>query len=124
LQGQAALCPVSPDLPLWLSSPATVIRNLVLAASLPADALAGWRTVNLPGLGVTVQQMLEALERIGGGAARARVRFEPNAAINAIVSSWPGAIDNTRALQLGFQADSDFDSFIHQYLTHDMPQAS
>jgi hypothetical protein len=32
---ESALCPVSPDLRLWLSSPATVVANFLLAAKLP-----------------------------------------------------------------------------------------
>jgi D-erythronate 2-dehydrogenase len=123
LHGEEAICPVSASLGLWLSSPATVIENLVHAATVNAAALGGWRTVNLPGISVTVQQMLDALERLTNAATLARVRFEPNAAINAIVSSWPGAMDNSRALQLGFRVDSHFDSFIQQYMTHDLQQA-
>jgi D-erythronate 2-dehydrogenase len=120
LHGEEAICPVSANLKLWLSSPATVIDNLVHAATLDAASLGGWRTLNLPGISVTVQQMLDALERMTNAATLARVRFEPNAAVNAIVSSWPGAIDNSRALQLGFRVDSHFDSFIQQYMSHDM----
>jgi D-erythronate 2-dehydrogenase len=124
LHGEPALCPVSPDLSLWLSSPATVVQNLLHAATLNTAALQDWRTVNLPGISVTVQQMLDALERKTDTATLARVRFEPNEAINRIVSSWPGVIDNTRALQLGFRVDGHFDNFIKQYITHDMQAAS
>ena len=124
LHGETAICPVSPDLNLWLSSPATVVENLLHAATLDAALLTDWRTINLPGIGVTVQQMLDALGRKTDAATLARVRFEPNEAINRIVSSWPGAMDNTRALQLGCRADDHFDNFITQYLAHDMPATS
>jgi nucleoside-diphosphate-sugar epimerase len=124
LHGEPAICPVPPDLNLWLSSPVTVIHNLLHAAALPRASVAGWRTINLPGISVTVQQMLDAMGRLTDAATVARVRFEPNESINAIVSSWPGAIDNTRALQLGFEVDAHFDSFISQYMAHDMQQAS
>ena len=124
LHGEPAICPVVPDLALWLSSPATVIDNLLHAATLDTAMLADWRTVNLPGISVTVQQMLEALERLTDASTRDRVRFEPNESINRIVSSWPGSIDNTRALQLGFGVDHHFDEFIKQYQTLDMPATS
>jgi nucleoside-diphosphate-sugar epimerase len=116
LQGESAVCPVSPGLALWLSSPATVVANLLHAASLPAAELGDWRTLNLPGISVTVREMLGSLRRMTDAATLAKVRFEPNEAINRIVASWPGAIDNTRALGLGFRADSQFDHFIAQYL--------
>lgn len=116
LHGEPAICPVSPDLNLWLSSPATVVHNMLHAATLPASAFGDWRTVNLPGISVTVQQMLDSLRRMTDEATLARVRFEHNESINSIVSSWPGVIDNTRALQMGFQADSQFDHFIDQHM--------
>ncbi|WP_247236767.1 D-erythronate dehydrogenase [Telluribacter sp. SYSU D00476] len=120
LQGEEAVCPVSTDLSLWLSSPATVIRNLVHAATVEGSSLGNWRTLNLPGISVTVQQMLDSLERQTDAATLSRVRFEPDEAINRIVSSWPGQIDNSRALRLGFQVDSGFDSFITQFMANDL----
>jgi nucleoside-diphosphate-sugar epimerase len=117
LRGEEAVCPVSPDLALFLSSPDTVVRNLMHAATLKPEALKGWRTVNLPGISVTVRQMLDSLRQITDEQTLARVKFKPDASVNRIVSSWPGRIDNSRALQLGFLVDDHFDNFIHQHLT-------
>jgi len=116
LAGVEAVCPVDAGLPLWLSSPRTVVSNLVHALTLDGEALGDWRTLNLPGITVTVEEMLEALERQAGSAARERVRFEPDAAIDAIVASWPGGLDVERPTALGFQADADFDAIIRAYL--------
>jgi len=116
IKGEEAVCPVSKDLGLFLSSPNTVIKNLVYAVSVPSGALGGWRTINLPGIRVTVQQMLNSLKTVTDQATLDRVRFKPDESINKIVSSWPGAIDNTRAMALGFSVDSNFDNFIHQHL--------
>ena len=123
LNGESAICPVSPELALWLSSPDTVIHNIIHAATLDATAFGDWRTVNLPGIGVTVQQMLDSLERIADKGKLARIQFKPDQSINNIVSSWPGVIDNTRALQLGFRVDSHFDHFITQYIMDNKQQA-
>jgi nucleoside-diphosphate-sugar epimerase len=123
LHGESAICPVSPDLALWLSSPDTVVQNLLHAATLDAAALGDWPTVNLPGIGVTVQQMLDSLGRLTGAQTGARVHFQPDEAISRIVGSWPGRIDNTRALQLGFGVDRHFDDFIHQYIRHNLQKA-
>ncbi|CAA9496760.1 MAG: Nucleoside-diphosphate-sugar epimerases [uncultured Segetibacter sp.] len=116
LNGEQAICPVSPDLTLWLSSPDTIIENLMKGAVLDAGAFDGWRTVNLPGIGVTVKEMLASLQKIAGKTTVDKVEFIPDAAINNIVSSWPGAIDNTLALQLDFKVDNNFDDFITQFL--------
>ncbi|WP_425968024.1 D-erythronate dehydrogenase [Aeromonas dhakensis] len=121
LQGENALCPVNPELRLWLSSPATVVANFLLAATLPrGDA----RSINLPGISITVGEMLTALTQAGGQAARDRVQFAADPAIERIVASWPGRIDNQRATALGFMADRTFAEIIDSFITHDMQEAS
>jgi nucleoside-diphosphate-sugar epimerase len=121
LQGEVALCPVSPELRLWLSSPATVVANFLLAATLPKG---DGRSINLPGISVTVGEMLTALAQAGGQAARDRVQFAADPAIERIVASWPGRIDNQRASALGFIADRTFADIIDSFITHDMQEAS
>ncbi|MBW3831265.1 D-erythronate dehydrogenase [Aeromonas hydrophila] len=121
LQGEVTVCPVSPDLRLWLSSPATVVANFLLAATLTKG---DGRSINLPGISVTVGEMLTALTQAGGQAARDRVQFAADPAIERIVASWPGRIDNQRATALGFMADRTFADIIDSFITHDMQEAS
>jgi nucleoside-diphosphate-sugar epimerase len=115
LNGESAICPVSPHLGLWLSSPETVIKNLLHGAQLDASAFGPWRTVNLPGIGVTVKDMLDSLERLTSREILKKIEFRHDPLIDRIVSSWPSVIDNTRALRMGFSADSTFDDFIVQF---------
>jgi len=72
--------------------------------------------VNLPGLSVTPQEMLDSLERAAGAAVRARVRCEPDRRITDIVCTWPGRFDASRALRLGFRADRDVDAIVRQFI--------
>ena len=72
---------------------------------------------------VTVAEMLAALERVAGREVAARVRFEPDPAIERIVASWPGAWDDSRARKLGLEGDVDFDSIIRAYIEDDLPGA-
>jgi nucleoside-diphosphate-sugar epimerase len=116
LNGEDASCPVSADLSLWLSSPDTVITNLVYAATMNVVTLGDGRTINLPGISVTIREMLDSLQRITDDETVRRVAFKPDAAINRIVTSWPGVLDNARSLQLGFKADLYFDDIIHQHI--------
>jgi hypothetical protein len=87
----------------------------VQAARVPAAALGSERVLNFPGLCVTPGEMLDSLERIGGAAARARVRCELDERVARVVCSWPGALDATRALRLGFVADAGIDSVVGEY---------
>jgi nucleoside-diphosphate-sugar epimerase len=116
LAGIDAVCPVPLDTRLWISSPDAVTANLLHAARVPAAALDGRLALNLPGLTVTPAEMLASLERIGGAAARARVRCEIDPHVARFVSTWPGTLDDRRARQLGFSADRDCDEVVRQYL--------
>jgi D-erythronate 2-dehydrogenase len=116
LAGLESVCPVPLDTRLWISSPRTVTANLVHAARVAREDLDDVRWLNLPGLSVTAGEMLESLERIGGAAARARVRIEPQDRVATIVCSWPGALDATRALCLRFTGDGHIDDVIREYM--------
>ncbi len=74
--------------------------------------------MNLPGITVTVQGMIDALRDVAGQEAVDLIRFEPDEAINRIVASWPGKFDISRALDLGFRADGSFGDAIRSFITH------
>ncbi len=106
LNGEAAVCPVDRETPMWLMSPGRAVEALMRGCDLPAATLGDNRTISLPGLTVTVGDMVAALGEVGGEAAVARISWRPNSAIKAIVASWPGGFEAERALGLGFEADA------------------
>ena len=116
LNGEESTCPIAPETRVWLLSPRRAIEGLILGHDLPAQALGSSRAVNLPGVCVTAREMVAALERVAGAETAKRVRWERDAAIDRIVSSWPGAWDTRRAEALGFRGDPDFDSIIRAYI--------
>lgn len=117
LAGIDAICPVSPDLRMWLQSPDRAIDNLVHALALDGGLLGNDRTVNLPGLSVSIGTMIDALREAAGQEVVDRIRFEPNADIERIVSSWPSDFEPKRALALGFVADQDYLSIVRSHMT-------
>jgi nucleoside-diphosphate-sugar epimerase len=117
INGQASICPVSPETKVALASPARTMEGLIAVAEASREALGGRTALNLPALTVSVGEMLQALEVVAGTEARARVRFEPDANIARIVGGWPAVFDNSRALRLGLKPDPDFVSIVHGYLT-------
>ncbi|QIM67687.1 hypothetical protein A4G16_10150 [Mannheimia granulomatis] len=120
LNGEEAVCPVSQDLCLWISSPNTVINNFIHALTLPSLPQRSWHVINLPGFTVSVKQMLSDLASIKGENILEKVRFEFDENINNIVASWPAEINNNTALKHGFSVDVDFKEVIQQFIKHDM----
>jgi D-erythronate 2-dehydrogenase len=121
LAGVATVCPVPLETPVWISSPRTVTGNLAHAAGMSGAELTGERVLNFPGLRVTPGQMLDSLERLAGPAVRALVCCEPDERVARVVASWPGALDATRALRLGFNADRHVDSVVQEYMSEMSP---
>ncbi|MEW5880093.1 MAG: D-erythronate dehydrogenase [Pseudomonadota bacterium] len=115
LAGEVAICPVEPDTAMWLLSPGAAIRNLIHAHELPADAWGGRRALNLPGLTLTVREMIEALRAVGGDAAVDRIQWQPDERIRAIVRTWPARFETRRADALGFVRDTDFVEVVREY---------
>lgn len=119
LQGIETVCPVSKDLPIWIQSPRAAIANLVHGHDLPAGALEeGLRTVNLPGITVTVKEMMDGLKRAGGDVGL--VKWERDEAIESIVGSWPHGMKTLRANALGFKADESIDAIISAFLEDEL----
>ncbi len=120
LAGVEATCPVPADTRMWLLSPRRVIDNLLLGHEVPAAALTQGRSVNVPGISVTVAGMLDALRRVAGDAVAARVRFAPDPAVERIVRTWPRDFDAAYGRKLGMQADADFDAIVRQYIDDEL----
>ncbi|MDX1465007.1 MAG: D-erythronate dehydrogenase [Halomonas sp.] len=116
LNGEEAICPVPTDLDLFVMSPARVVEALIHGAEVPGEALGPFRAFMLPGITVSVAEMLEALRETAGEEALARVRHEPDARIAAIVGSWPARFTNERARRLGFHGDNNFREIVEAFL--------
>ena len=117
LKGETANCPVDIDLPLWISSPKTVIDNIIHASQLTAESIVGFRTFNLPGIQVTPELMLNVMENTAGNKRTKLVTFQTDPTIARIVASWPQSFNNSTELALGFQVDDNFESIIQAYLS-------
>ncbi|KAE8354960.1 putative mitochondrial processing peptidase beta subunit [Aspergillus coremiiformis] len=120
--GHKAILPVSKETEMWICSPYTVVKNLLHAKDIPKEAFGESRTVNLPGLKVRIQEMLDALEAIGGQERRALVEEKYDADIDQIVRTWTPQFQTTRAIELGFSEDITLVENIRQYATFNLNQ--
>ncbi len=124
LNGREAVLPVPDDVRHWFASPRAAVGFLLRAAELTAEELGARRALTMPGVSATVGDEIEALRRVAGEEAVARIRREPDPAILRIVDTWPGRFDPRRALELGFRAEADFEEIVRVYLEDDLPVAA
>ena len=120
LNGEPAICPVAGDTRLWLLSPRQAIECLIAVHELPGEALGIHRIINLPGLSVTVDEMVAALRKVGGDEVAARITWQRDPAVERIVGGWPGAWDTSRANALGLSADASFEAIVRAYVEDDL----
>ena len=124
LNGETATCPVSANTRLWLLSPQTVIESLIFGHEVNAEALGANRNVNVPGLSLTVGDMVAALETVAGSEVVQRIRWESDPRIERLVSTWPGELDTRKAHALGFPRDQTFELVIRQYIRDELSGAT
>ncbi|EIF33392.1 nucleoside-diphosphate-sugar epimerase [Burkholderia sp. Ch1-1] len=116
LNGEAAVCPVAGSTRLWLLSPRKAIESLIAGLELDSAALGNQRVLNLPGISVSVDEMVAALREVAGDAAVGRIVWEPDARVEKIVGSWPGRWDTSRAQALGLSGERSFADVIRSYV--------
>ena len=124
LQGQEAICPVSPDYEHWFLSPRACVHNLIHGAEVPAEALGTRRCFALPGRTHRIGDMVAAMGRVAGEDAVRRIRWEPDPAIQAIVGGWKARLRTDIADALGFVADDSFEDNIRFFLEDDCVPAT
>src|SRR5688500_7602580 len=95
LAGRDYACPVRPDTRMACISVAKVVQALLHAQNLPATALGASRSILLEGIAVSAREMWSAISERATG----RVRFEPDARLQAIMDAVPKATRSARAAQ-------------------------
>jgi nucleoside-diphosphate-sugar epimerase len=123
LAGVVAECPVPDTTGVWILSPKRVVAAFLYASDLPSSAWPSTRVVNLPGITLTVREMIDAMGRVAGADAAARVAFKPDARIQGIVKTWPVRFRTERALAMGFKPDTDFESIVRDHLEGEKARA-
>jgi D-erythronate 2-dehydrogenase len=121
LCGQDAVCPVAPETVMSLASPRRIVDGLAHALAIPGEAL-GWnRSLQLPGFSVSVGEMAAAVRRAGGEAAYARIHWQPDPLVQAIVGGVAPSVTTPRAEALGFACDRDIDEVVQNFIEDDLP---
>ena len=118
--GQEAILPVDTDVRHWHATPRAAAGFLVHAAEMDTSKLNDRITLNMPGLSVTVQEQIDALERVAGSHVIKLIKHQPDPTIQKIVSGWARNFDTKRSIELGFKAETNFDEIIKTYIEDDL----
>jgi len=116
------VCPVTPETRLAILSPRQAVAAFFLVHDLPGEAWEHTRSLNVPGLSVTVADMVAALRRVAGDRPLQHIRWEPDADIQRIIGSWPGAFTSASAQRLGLRADASMDDIVRAFIEDDLPK--
>ena len=111
LAGRDYVCPVAPHTRLACISLAKVVHAFRRIAETDAALIGPRRTVLLTGIGVTAQQMWDAVRP----RARGKVRFEPDPALQKIIDAAPKATLSQRAAELGLPHSTSIEEIIREY---------
>jgi nucleoside-diphosphate-sugar epimerase len=120
LRSQAAVCPVTPETRMWILSPRRAIEALIHAAELPADRWGSQRVLALPGLSVSIREMVDSLARLAGPVVAERIVWQPDPFIQRVVDGWPAHLFPERAQTLGFKADASVNEIIQAFIEDEL----
>lgn len=99
-----------------LSGPGTLIENLLCVLKLPSDVLPEHiRWLNFPGISVTVQDLLDALVKVGGEDRLQYFKEETDAVMERILRSWPQRVDDSTAMRLGLKRDESAEGLVREF---------
>jgi nucleoside-diphosphate-sugar epimerase len=120
LAGKECVLPVKDRaFPSHVTSPKTLIHNLVYCLTLRSDALPSHkRVINAPGHVVTIQNMMDALAQVGGEDKLKYVKEEHDEPIAKILYTWAVKYDNSLAYKLGFKKPDSFEQSVREYVEY------
>jgi D-erythronate 2-dehydrogenase len=116
LAGKTAKLPVGIDVVHTHASPRSAIGFLLHAAGMDLGVLGARRAITLPGVGVSVGEQIDALDRMAGSDIASRIVPEPDEAVAQIVAGWPTRFEAKRGRDLGFEAETSFDEIIQAHI--------
>jgi nucleoside-diphosphate-sugar epimerase len=124
LLGRDVLCPLAPTTRIAAASAARVVDALIAVHDLPAAAFGHTRSMNLPALSLTLEELADATARVAArlGIGAGAIDWAPDSRFQAAVDQWPRRFVSARASDLGIRSDRSADEIVEAYLK-DNPRA-
>ena len=115
LSGEPSNVPVPLTTPIALNSPEQAVAGLIAVMGISDEEWGTPLGLNLPGMRLTVEEMVQALERVDGPQAAALLSYEEDPLIRQIVAGWPSHFESERAQRLGLQTTESFESVVRRF---------
>jgi D-erythronate 2-dehydrogenase len=116
LAGIRCQVPVPAETAVALASPANTIAGIVRAISVSDAQWGPCTAMNLPSIRVTVAEMAQTLQRVGGQKAAGLLDWVVDPVVTRVVGGWPSQFQTDRARALGLMPDADFDAVVRAYI--------
>lgn len=101
----------------FLCSPSALQENLFRVLNMDSDKLPRHvRHINVPGVSVSIQELMDALAKHGGEDKLKLLREETVPELERILRSWSPDFDNTTALRLGLVKDENGEAIVKEYI--------
>ncbi len=118
LAGRDYTLPVTPAARIMVLGARNAIEGMIRLVEVDGEAIGADRAVSFPNHAYSVAEMLDALDAVAGekGLKAGAVDAKPEPRVEAIVGSWPLAMDATRAQALGLPVDEGLEQIVRDYL--------
>jgi hypothetical protein len=93
----------------------TVIEGLIALHEADGARLGVDRAVSFPSLSCSIEEMIDALNRVCAGRPLGPISWSPDPAIQALVSSWPHRVDSARAAEVGVPSSDALDRIVSEF---------
>ncbi|KAI0852945.1 NAD(P)-binding protein [Daldinia vernicosa] len=101
----------------FLTSPGILQENLIRVLNMDSSKLPKHiRHINIPGISVSIQELMDALAKYGGEDKLKYLREETNPDLERILRSWAPELDTTTPLKLGLARDESAETLVKQYI--------
>ncbi len=114
--GHDVTVPLKSDTRIPVVSVAAVAAGLIELHNAPSAKLNGTAAINLPALTVSMADIVASLGRTVDPSRLAKMTFAPDAALEAIVDSWPKGFVSRTASAIGISGNDNFDSIVRHYI--------
>ncbi len=116
LFGRDFVVPWRPDTRMSVASVGHVAASIIAFMNLPEEAFQYRRVINMPGVSVTINEMIDALRQLGGPNLENHLRWKSDEKLQAIVDAWPHHFVSSFAVSNGIRPDASFASMLADFV--------